>query len=62
MPAFAPGQPVISATSAVQVDSLSVPGTYRFQLVVVDDRNIVSAPATLLVRIAEQDRSMLKKI
>jgi len=51
MTAFAPGQTVTSAKPTVQVDAILAPGTYRFQLVVVDDRNGVSAPANLLVRI-----------
>ena len=54
MAAFAPGQTVTSAKPTVQVDATLAPGTYRFQLVVVDDRNVVSAPANLLVRITTQ--------
>jgi hypothetical protein len=54
MAAFVAGQTVIASQPAVVVDAITVPGLYRFQLVVVDDANVASAPTTLLVRIKEQ--------
>lgn len=51
MAAFSPGRMVTSTQPAVQVDGITVPGIYQFQLVVVDDRSIASAPASILVQI-----------
>lgn len=51
MAEFVPGRIVRSKVPIVRVDTALAPGTYRFQLVVVDDRQNVSSPATLSVRI-----------
>jgi hypothetical protein len=57
MAAFVAGQTVISSQPTVQIDAITVPGLYRFELVVVDDGNVASAPTSLLVRVKEQATS-----
>lgn len=48
---FVPGKTVPSREPQVRVDTLLDPGSYRFQLVVVDDERNVSAPAELVVSV-----------
>jgi hypothetical protein len=57
MVAFDSGQTITSSKPAILVDGLLAPGIYRFQLIVVDDRNVASAPASLVVHITEQQAS-----
>jgi hypothetical protein len=47
MAAFVPGQEIRSDAPIMVVDAGLKPGTYRFQLVVVDDSGNASAPAFL---------------
>jgi len=54
MVAFLTGQTLTFSQPNVQVDAVSAPGTYRFELIVVDNRNIASAPASILVRVADR--------
>jgi hypothetical protein len=53
MPVFVAGQTVGSAAPTVTVDNALKAGSYRFQLVVLDDSGNASAPALLLVTVRE---------
>jgi hypothetical protein len=51
MPQFRPNQTHVTTEPVIQVDAGLVPGTYRFQLIVVDDAGNRSAPAVQTVQI-----------
>jgi hypothetical protein len=51
MAEFIPGKTVRSTEPTVRVDTLLDPGSYRFQLVVLDNARNVSAPAQLIVSV-----------
>jgi len=51
MPVLTPGQPFASASPALLVENRLAPGSYRFELVVVDDSDNASVPAQLLVTV-----------
>jgi hypothetical protein len=53
MAVFVAGQIVASAVPSVSVDNALKPGSYRFQLVVVDDSGNASAPAMLGVTVRD---------
>jgi hypothetical protein len=53
MPEFAVGKEVVSAAPMVSVDNPLRPGSYRFQLVVIDDSGNASTPAFLSVSVLE---------
>jgi len=53
MAVFVPGQEIRSDSPTMVVDSGLKPGTYRFQLVVVDDSGNVSAPAFLSMTVQD---------
>lgn len=48
---FTPGKMVSSREPQVRVDTLLEPGSYRFQLVVIDDARKTSAAAELVVSV-----------
>jgi hypothetical protein len=53
MPEFAVGKEVVSAAPMVSVDNPLRPGSYRFQLVVIDDSGNASAPAFVSVSVQQ---------
>ena len=56
MAEFIPRETVRSVKSVVQVDTPLLPGSYHFQLIVLDEAQNASAPADLIVRIVALER------
>ena len=56
MAEFIPRETVRSVKPAVRVDTPLLPGSYRFQLIVLDEAQNASAPADLIVRIVALER------
>jgi hypothetical protein len=49
--ALQPNKPVETTDPALQVQGMTKPGAYTFQLVVTDDVGLASAPDTLVVTV-----------
>lgn len=56
MPELSPGKPVTSKTPELLVENKFDAGLYRFELVVIDDSGLESAPAELVVTVGEPSR------
>ena len=64
MPRLAAGRPFSSRTPSVKVENRLAPGSYRFQLVVIDNAGNKSAPAHITVKVVERrqiDRNILRR-
>ena len=51
MAVFKPDQPIETEKPVVEVENKLEPGTYRFELIVIDDEGNKSAPALALVNV-----------
>lgn len=57
MPELSPGKPVTSKIPELLVENKLEAGRYRFELVVVDDSGLESAPAELVVSVQAAGRT-----
>lgn len=58
MPAFKPGTTIQTREPVVTVDAGLAPGTYRFRLVVTNERGVESLPAEFTITVLRLTRGL----